>query len=169
MRAHLLLAGPLLGACSFVAVKPPPSGGYERIEDIDCTESVGAPVVDTIMAPTFAALAVGVFVAASDEGDLHQSEGPDLGAVATIGGVGLVAAAVSNASSAVYGYITTAECRTEVARWESREDAKAPGDDLAGTSGGEAATPAQEPLPEPVDRPVEESPAEDPVEDTPES
>jgi hypothetical protein len=95
--ASLLLPFAILpsAGCSFVAVQGPPSA-HRMLDEFDCTTGNGIPVVDGLVAigiPAGAALAFG-------------DDGMSGAGVAAAVGAGLPFAA-----SAIYGLITTGNCR----------------------------------------------------------
>jgi hypothetical protein len=95
-------AAGLLGAwlsmgCSFIFVRPPPSG-HEKLAYFDCESGDAAPAVDVTNA-VVDGLFAGVAAANPD-----NTEG-EAGVAATLGIVGAVYAA-----SAIYGFVVTSKC-----------------------------------------------------------
>lgn len=97
-------------ACSWAFVDPPPLYYDPSFQAPSCTESVAAPVADTVLAAGFTAIVVGVVIAI--ERSQHTS-GPPTGGfnpgVLLILPAGL--AAIPYTFSAIYGYRKTARCR----------------------------------------------------------
>ena len=112
MRApcgNVLLAVVLLfgDGCSVLFVKRPPPGPLEPQPPVECTTSVAAPVVDTVLA---AGSLTGGILMATDK----CSPSGFLGSLCTAekaGGAGLIAAGVALAAVGIYGYLATGECR----------------------------------------------------------
>ena len=103
------LASILLSACSWIAVTPPPTGGYAS-SHLGCTESRAAPVVDTLAGTLLGlgGITGGVIGLAHPTG----REGPEsvvkfFGAISL--GIGVVSG-VLYGLSAHYGYSRTMRC-----------------------------------------------------------
>jgi hypothetical protein len=134
-RLAVLLAlalAPGSGACSFYKVRPPPpasdwpnpvvpSSSQER-----CVESLGPPIVDTIIGATFGTIAflernAVTFVPAFNADGTPKLEGPpgrqvqvDEAVPDSLSrgiAVGFGIAAIPYLASAIYGYIETSRCR----------------------------------------------------------
>jgi hypothetical protein len=111
-RHRALAAGTMLvfatSACSFITLRRPPAADIERPANVECTESVAAPVVDTAIALTYVAL--GMFVLA--KGGTGCCSGPECfgGCPSGMAVGGLIGGAIFGAS-AVYGFTMTNRCR----------------------------------------------------------
>jgi hypothetical protein len=101
-----LAAAWLLQGCSFLFVDTPPTVHGDEppaMRSVQCTSSVAAPVVDTVIA-AFEAVRTG-FALGADDADYHNypiSRGADI--AIGLGLTGLFAAAAG------YGYVNTSEC-----------------------------------------------------------
>lgn len=97
----LAMAGPL-GSCSFQYVQALPERSYKHMERVECTESVAAPVVDTVLA-----VAAVLYLVDGGDDPLSGHAGGALVPLAIFGG------------SAAYGYALTSDCRAEL-EWLGR-------------------------------------------------
>ncbi len=110
-------------------VNAPPSEGYAKAKDVDCTESVGAPVTDTIVTALFASLAIVLLVPGSDDGEgsggrgIGGPGGPGLIGPEAVGAI-LVVPTIIYGVSAADGYEETSACRAEVKRLGGRAPKK---------------------------------------------
>jgi hypothetical protein len=120
-----VLALMLVNGCSWIGVSPPPHTNV-AIDKPACTESVGAPIVDTAAAAAYATLAVASLVGLGQHSSVDCPNPddfcPDIDfsgayvATAIVGGIGTAL----HTASAVYGYSTTARCRAARDKWELR-------------------------------------------------
>jgi hypothetical protein len=102
----------LVTACSWAFVDPPPLYYDPSFQAPSCTQSVAAPVADTVLAAGFTAIVVGVVIALERAKTTTTSGQPTGGfnpGVLLILPAGL--AAIPYTFSAVYGYRKTARCR----------------------------------------------------------
>jgi len=112
-RAGGLLAGAWLtvvatGGCSWIAVTRPPPRPVDPAPPVLCTQSVAAPVVDTIVG--VAAVGAGATVTWLSTTCLMPGSCPtSTGGV--VAGAALIALGVVEGVSAGFGYAWTAECR----------------------------------------------------------
>lgn len=119
-RVGVLLAALPLGGCSFVFVDSPPDHP-ERISsqsEVKCTTSKAAPVIDTLIAGY-----QGVRTAmAASASDADYSGAPISREADVFFGAGFLALF---ASSAIYGYVTTGNCKDAKAShgYERTQDA----------------------------------------------
>lgn len=106
----LLMAAP---GCSYVVVKgPPKEAPKEATPSIDCTESIDAPIVDTILAVTGLAVALALGAAYScPPNEMCMGRGMEAIGAGVVGGL----AAGVGGVSAWYGYSKTSKCRSAVA------------------------------------------------------
>jgi hypothetical protein len=95
--ALLLTISGSWSGCSWLFVKPLPDR-YERGDSADCTDSVTAPVIDTLF--TLTNVGSAVYVAGQDN---VTNKGAAVTAGLAVGALWL--------SSAIYGYSHTSECR----------------------------------------------------------
>lgn len=102
----------LVSGCSLLTVRGAPSSD-PGVRPVHCTESRGAPVVDTVTAsallgPAVFLLSLGIYLAATDPGG---SDVPNPGGLAIIAGIPLGIAGLPFAVSAWRGYTATGRCR----------------------------------------------------------
>jgi hypothetical protein len=116
-----------IGGCSWIGVTSPKKQNLGKATaKPECTESVSAPVVDTVAAAAYAAIAITglVGLAEQDSNDCANSGEFCLdldfsGLFITMAAIGGIGAAV-HTGSAAYGYSSTSDCREAVQRWEAR-------------------------------------------------
>ena len=93
--------------CSFIFMKAPPES-YTAGEEIECRESIGAPVADTIFAVVAGILSLSLFVSSNthdpdawlDFSEIEQG----------VAGIMLIPMFV-HGTSAIYGYVTANKCK----------------------------------------------------------
>ena len=122
MEKKLLQAGLIVLAvlfmgsgCSFVFMKEPPMN-HTAGGEIECSESVGAPVADTIFAVTAGILSAATFVSASNPDpdawlDFTEIE---MGAASIM----LITSLVYG-TSAIYGYVNADKCKRAKTKYEA--------------------------------------------------
>lgn len=93
--------------CSFVFMKAPPEN-YAAGEEIECRESIGAPVADTILAVVAGIMSLSLFVSSSthDPDDWLDFSEIEQG----VAGIILVPMFV-HGTSAIYGYVSANKCK----------------------------------------------------------
>lgn len=101
--AIVAVMGAMLGGCSWLFVKPPPAVAYAPPRDVECTESLIAPVVDTALAVASVALGTFAIVDACDDCEYRD--------MSILIGATMAPPAVAFSLSASHGYASTAACR----------------------------------------------------------
>ena len=114
MKKNLILAGLIAltflftgSGCSFVFMKSPPEN-YAVFKELECTESIAAPVADTIFAAAAGVLSLALYISSSTPDpdawlDFSEIE-------RGVAGIMLVSMLV-HGTSAIYGYVNANKCK----------------------------------------------------------
>lgn len=103
-RVIALTVALALTGCSFIAVNGPDiaPGTMPMPDDIDCSESRAAPIVDVVLGTLMVMGAISAFI------DSRKPDGAPLSGEAALA---IAAVAVVFGSSAYFGFSRTSECR----------------------------------------------------------
>ena len=116
----------LLNSCSWIAVTPAPHD-IRASQEPTCTESVAAPVVDTVFAVAYATLAISSLIGLAQQhaNDCNATQefciNLDFTPLFAVTAIATGAAAVVHGASAAYGYPKTAKCRSTRSTWRQTQ------------------------------------------------